>query len=172
MHCIPINYEVIHVAKSKWPTIQKYLPQIKTWIAKGNYEYQIVQKLKITKPTWEKYKKDYKELRDIIDSGKFLREQELIPELQNAVVKRALGYTEEEAEVKETTTSDEDGNVTIQKVKVSKKYPPDADAAMRLLKHFTKDKVKPFDDNPIETDIKKRRLQMEEKAQKIKMEGF
>lgn len=160
------------MAQSKWPTIQKYLPQIKSWIAKGAYEYQIVARLKITKPTWEKYKKEYKELRDIIDSGKFQREQELIPELQNAIVKRALGYTEEEAEVKETTTSDEDGNVSIQKVKVSKKYPPDADAAMRLLKHFTKDKAKPFDDNPIETDIKKRRLEMEEKANKLKIEGF
>jgi len=160
------------MAKSKWPLIQKYLPQIKAWIAKGVYEYQIIEKIGITKPTWEKYKKENKELREIVDSGKFLREYELIPTLQNALVKIALGYTEDQAEVKETHNMDENGKVSIHKVITKKTYPPDREAVVKLLKNFTRDKVRPFDDNPADLDIKRKKLEMEEKAEKIKVEGF
>lgn len=160
------------MAKSKWPTIQKYLPQIKTWIAKGVYEYQIVQKLNITKPTWEKYKKDYKELREVVDSGKFQRQEELIPQLKNVLVQSALGFEEKEAEIKETQTIDEKGKVTIHRVITTKKYPPNVQAASDLLKFFTKDAVHPYDANPIDTNIKKKKLELEEKVIKIKTEGF
>lgn len=160
------------MAKSKWYKIEPFLPKIKQWIRKGVYEYQIIERLKISKPTWEKYKKTNPELATIIREAKLLRHDDLIPDLENALLKVALGYTESEAEVREEHSKDDEGNVTIKKVVVTKTYGPDAKAASILLQNLTRDKDKKFSNNPAELDIKKEKLELEKKAAKMKEEGW
>lgn len=160
------------MAKQKWDKIEPFLPKIKRWLRRGVYEYQIIERLGISKPTWEKYKKERPELMKVIVDGRLLRKDDLIPDLENVLVKNALGYTQKAAEVREIQTINEKKEVTIHRTIIDKTYPPDTRAASILLANFTRNKDQQYSENPGELDIKKQRLELEKKAHKIKESGF
>ncbi len=161
------------MAKSKWYKIENRLDEIYNWIKKGKFEYEIVKLLGISKPTWEKYKKENNKLAELMYRAKLKRSESLIPELETALVKVALGY-EEESEVREEQSKDDEGNVTIKKVTIRKKYAPNVNAINTLLKNFTRSKPKgqKWADEPAELDIKEEKLELEKKAAKMKEEGW
>lgn len=160
------------MAKKKWDKIEPFLPKIRRWLRKGVYEYQIIERLGISKPTWEKYKKERPELMNAIVQGRLLRKDDLIPDLENVLVKNALGYTQKAAEVREIQTINKKKEVTIQRTIIDKTYPPDTKAASILLANFTRTKEHQYSENPGELDIKKQRLELEKRVQKLKESGF
>ena len=84
--------EVINLAKSKWESVQAKLHLIEKWDRDGLREDQIAKNLGIAVSTLEVYKKEYSELSKSLKKGK----ETLITKLENALIKKALGYDYEE----------------------------------------------------------------------------
>lgn len=117
--------------KSRYEThVEPRLSEIKEWYQWLN-EGQIAARLGINPSTFQKYKNDHPELREALMHGK----EELVANLKITLKKKARGfyYTEKKTE----TFTDEDGNVTNEKITVSERYaPPDTGAIHLLLKNL------------------------------------
>ena len=117
------------------------LLQLEGWAREGLTDAQIAHNMGIGIDTLYKWKNQFPEIRQAIKKGK----APVDLEVENALLKRALGYTEEETitEVEEIpyTTKDADGNpVTRTRTKrhvrkVKRVYPPDVTAQIFWLKN-------------------------------------
>jgi hypothetical protein len=94
------------MAKTKWEDVKEKLILIEGWARDGLTEKQIAQNLGISKATFENYKKQHLDFLDSLKKGK-----EVIDfEVENALLKRALGYEYTEVTKERLLRKDEKGN--------------------------------------------------------------
>ena len=82
------------MAKSKWPDVQDKVQNglVEAWARDGLTDIQIAHNLGISKDTFYTYKKEHSDFADALKRGK-----EVVDiEVENALLKRALGYEVEE----------------------------------------------------------------------------
>jgi transcriptional regulator with XRE-family HTH domain len=141
------------MAQSKWPQVEDKLLLIEKWARDGLTELQIAKNLGISKTTLEQYKKNYPHLKNTLKKGKEI----IITELENALIKKALGYEYEE---KKVYTKTEDG-VTTTYTEITKKHqPPDTGALFGLLKNKDPEH---YSDNPQMLELKRQELELRKK---------
>lgn len=160
------------MAVSKIDMILKNLEQIGKRIEEGLFEKNIYPRLGMSKPTWEKYKKECPELREVLNKSREKRNANLVPELQNLMLKMARGYTDTQSTIEETTKIDAMGNVEVIKKTITKTYPPNIGAIQICLKNYTRDDPMPWTDNPIGDKIKKKKQELEERIAEDKLSGW
>jgi uncharacterized protein (UPF0216 family) len=117
------------MAKSKWPQVKERLAEIEIWLREGLTEAQVCKNLGISHQTLNEYKKAHPELVETIKRGKRV----IVTEIENALVKRALGYEYEE--VKTYIKVEAGGAKTTYTEKTLKHMPPDTAACAILLKN-------------------------------------
>lgn len=159
------------MAVAKLKIIKDNLSKIGKWIEDGAFEYQIFRRLGISKVTWEKYKKQCPELKEVLEKSRDKRNEKLVPELQNLMLKMARGYTEVE-KIEDVYEQNEEGEVIIKKKTVTTTYPPNVVAIQICLKNYTRNMEHPWTDNPVETKIKQRKQELEEKIAENKLHGW
>jgi hypothetical protein len=115
--------------KSKYEThVQPFLKDIRQWVLDLN-EKQIAEKLGISQATFDKYKKDNAELREVLVLGR----QDLCFELKDSLRKKARGFYYTETK----TTIKQDGDEQITTIEKIEKYAqPDTGAIHLLLKNL------------------------------------
>lgn len=119
------------MAKSKWETqIKDKLILVEDWARNGLTDEQIANNLGISKTTFYKYKKEHSELSELLKKGK----EVIDTQVENALLKRALGYTYEE----QSTETFLNGNV--KKKTITKHIPGDTTAQIFWLKNRRPDK--------------------------------
>lgn len=120
--------------KSKYQThVEPFLHRIPKWRRDGKTEEQICKKLGVGVSTWNRYKQDYRELREAIKSGK----EELIENLEDSLYKRAMGYTYDETK----TVASNDGGIEKRRMeKTTRHVPPDTGALAFALKNLAPEK--------------------------------
>ncbi len=145
------------MGKSKWPEIKEKLPLIEKWARDGLSQEQISKNLGISHTTMSEYKSKYPEMAAALSRGR----EVLITEVENALIKRALGFKYEEVE----TYVKEVAGVKTQMIKKSAKYcPPDVGACAFVLKNRDKDN---WTDNPKMLELKHEMLKMQKQAQEM-----
>ncbi len=77
------------MAKSKWEQVKNKLVLVEGWARDGLTDEQIAQNLRISQDTFYKYKKKYPEFSESLKKGKEIVDYEV----ENALLKKALGYT-------------------------------------------------------------------------------
>lgn len=143
--------------KSRYEThVLPYLGQIAEWYQDMD-DQQISDRLGIHRSSFEKYKSEHKELRDVLIKGK----QQLVAELKASLKKKAKGFTYEEIK----TTIKKIGEREIQTIEKHKKYAqPDTGAIHLLLKNLDPDW---HNDDQATIDLKKEQMEIaREKAEK------
>ena len=145
------------MARSKWPEIKEKLPLIGKWARDGLSEEQICKNLGICRNTLNDYKNKYPDVLNILKKNR----EVLITEIENALIKKALGFQYEEVE----TYIQETAGIKTQRVKkVSKYSPPDVGACCFVLKNRDKEH---WNDNPKMYELRKELLELKKKAQEI-----
>lgn len=118
------------MASKAWLLVKSEIDNgnIREWV-RTMTEEQIALSCGISYSSFQKFKKQYKELEKELIEGKKL----LCSDLKSSLIKKALGYDIEET----TTLIKEDGNgkKTKEIKKVVKHYPPDTGAIHLLLKN-------------------------------------
>lgn len=116
--------------KSRYEThVKPYLNQIQEWYEELDERQIAVDKLGIAVSTWEKYKKENPELRDVLKRGK----QHLVSELKTSLKKKAKGFYYEETKM---YIREVDGK-QVKTIEKYKKYAqPDTGAIHLLLKNI------------------------------------
>lgn len=140
------------MAKSKYPDMVKpRFPEIRAWLEAGLTERQIAKNVGVSKATFETYKHKYPDFLALIKKGRAT----LVREVENALVKRALGfeYVEISTEIK-----DDDGRDIHSIKKVTKYYPPDVGACAILLKNKDREN---WSDNPQMIELRRQMLELE-----------
>lgn len=145
------------MSKCKWPQVKEKLPLIEKWCRDGLTEEQICTNIGVGHSAFNAYKKQYPELVEVLKKGK----EVLITEIENALVKKALGFTYEETKVSIRMV---DGREVKFTEKTTKYQAPDVAACSILLKN--KDKERGWSDNPqkllLEREMFEHRKRIEE----------
>lgn len=134
--------------------IKPYLNDIKKWYVEMT-EAEIIKKLGIGATSWEKYKKDYPELKEVLTDGK----QELVVELKQTLKRKALGFHYTETK---TNTRIVDGSKIVTVEEVEKYSPPDVGAIHLLLKNYDKDWR---NDDLTTIELKRQKLELEKERE-------
>lgn len=113
------------MAKSKWDDVKNKLILVEGWCRNGLTEAQIANNLGISIQTFYTYKKDHIEFLEALKRNKEVADLEV----ENALFKRALGYSYEEIE--ETY----EGKTLVEKKVKKKKMAPDVTAQIIWLKN-------------------------------------
>lgn len=145
--------------KSKWPEVKDKLHHVEKWARDGLTEEQIAKNLGIAKSTLNEYKNEHSDLLTAIKRGR----AGVVTEIENALVRRALGYEYEEVK---TYIKDENGKIVKYTEKTKKYLPPDVGACAILLKN--KDRGN-WSDNPAKLEIEREMLELHKKTQELKM---
>lgn len=119
------------MATSKWEQVKEKLSLIECWARDGLTDEQISNNLNISTTTFYEYKNKYPEFSDTLKKGKEVVDYEV----ENALLKRALGY-----EYKEITREEKWNRVTEQyemvvTKEVTKQVVPDTTAQIFWLKN-------------------------------------
>lgn len=116
--------------KNRYEThVKPYLNQIQEWYEDLDERQIAVDKLGIAVSTWEKYKRENPELREVLKRGK----QQLVSELKTSLKKKAKGFYYEETK---TCIREVDGR-QVKTIEKYKKYAqPDTGALHLLLKNL------------------------------------
>lgn len=140
--------------KNKYEThVKPYLNQIQEWYGELDERQIAVDRLGIAVSTWEKYKKQYPELQEVLKKGK----QELVSELKTSLKKKAKGFYYEETK---TCIREVDGK-QVKVVEKYKKYAqPDTGALHLLLKNLDDNW---HNDDKTTIDLKKKQLELNER---------
>ena len=144
------------MAKSKWESVKAKLHLVEKWARDGISEEEIAKALRISITTLNSYKNDHPDILRALKKGK----ESLITELENALIKKALGYDYEE---KKVYTKTENGQA-ITYTEITKKHqPPDTGALFGLLKNKDPEH---YSDNPQMLQLKKQELELRERLAK------
>lgn len=140
--------------KSRYEThVKPYLNQIQEWYEELDERQIAVDKLGIAVSTWEKYKKENPELRDVLKRGK----QHLVSELKTSLKKKAKGFYYEETK----TCTRELGGKQVKTIEKYKKYAqPDTGALHLLLKNLDDSW---HNDDKATLDLKKKQVELSER---------
>ena len=118
------------MAKSKWEQIKDKLILIEGWARDGLTNEQIAQNLGIGETTFYKIVKEHSEVSEVLKKGKEIIDYQV----ENALLKKALGYTT--TLKKEKVTKDGD----VVEIKEEVHIPPDTTAQIFWLKNRKPDK--------------------------------
>ena len=110
----------------KWDRISERLTEIESWARDGHSEKEIFIMLGLSSATWQRYKRDHKELKDALNRGYEFSLPKVIP----ALFKSAIGYQYNEV----TQERDKNGNLITTKI-VTKEVQPNVSAIMNILKN-------------------------------------
>jgi hypothetical protein len=117
------------MAKSKWNDIKEKLILVECWARDGLTDEQISNNLGISTTTFYEYKKNYPEFSESLKRGKEIVDYEV----ENALLKRALGYEFEE-KTYETRWDENQGRFReVLAKKVRKEVVPDTTAQIYWL---------------------------------------
>lgn len=132
--------------------VKPRLAEIREWVGIIG-EREIAKKLGIASSTFQKYKKEYPELKEALKKGR----ETLVEDLKTSLKMKAKGfaYTEEKS-----VTKTEDGVTTTVVEKYQKYSPPDTGAIHLLLKNL--DPAWRNDDRET-MDLKQKKLELEKK---------
>lgn len=134
------------------------LLQIEGWARLGLTDEQISKNIGISRSTFNEWKRKYTDISDSLKKGR----GPLVFEIENALVKKALGYVDTESIVTEEKMVD--GQIVELKKTVKRKYPPDTGSAIFLLKNKRPDL---FQDKP-KTTADKRAVELENTIRELK----
>jgi hypothetical protein len=139
------------MAKSKWPQVEARLELVEKWARAGLSDKQIAWNLGICRSTLDFYKRAHPDFLDTLRKGR----ESFLAEVENALIKRALGihYEESKTYIKETA-----GEVTRYVEKSEKYLPPSVGACFILLKN--KDRGN-WSNNPAREDLDRERMKLE-----------
>lgn len=117
------------MAKSKWEDVKDKLILVEGWARDGLTDEQIANNLGISTSTFYEYKKNYSEFSESLKRGKEIVDYEV----ENALLKRALGYEFEE-KTYETRWDENQGRFReVLTKKVKKEVVPDTTAQIYWL---------------------------------------
>lgn len=119
------------MAKSKWNDIKEKLSLIESWARDGLNDEQIAEKLRISKDTFYRYKKEHSDFSDSLKKGKEIVDYEV----ENALLKRALGYEYTEITREERYNRDTQEYEMVVTKEVIKQVSPDTTAQIFWLKN-------------------------------------
>lgn len=119
------------MAKSKWEDIKDKLTLIEGWARDGLTNKQIAENLGIGKTTFYKMIKEHSELSEHLKKGKEVIDYEV----ENALLKRALGYKYEEKTYESIYDKELDIHTERLTKRVTKQVAPDTTALIFWLKN-------------------------------------
>lgn len=123
--------------KGKYETyVKPRLDQIEKWLNGGAAEHQVADALGISYASFNNYKRDYPELKEICEKPRV----GVVLDLRSALVQRALGFSYEEK--KQYITKDEEGNQKIHTEITTKQALPDTTAIFGALNLYDPEYVK------------------------------
>lgn len=147
--------------RNRWPEVKEKLMLIEKWCRDGLSERQICTNLGIGHSAFNVYKKQYPELTDALKKAR----EVIITELENALIKRALGQTYEETKV---SIRDVGGKQVKFTEKTTKYLPPDVAAIYILLKN--KDRGN-WSDNPIKMELERQMFEHRKRLDEAQVFG-
>lgn len=119
------------------------LTLLKGWARDGLTDEQIARNAGISRDTLYSWKKKFPDISDALKKGKEIVDREV----ENALLKRALGYEYKETRIE---VSEKDGKKVIE---TTKQLPPDVGAAAFWLKNRMREKYRDrWPDNPAQQD--------------------
>lgn len=130
--------------KGKYETyVEPRLEQIEEWLNGGASEKQVAEALGISYASFNNYKRDYAQLREICEKPRV----GVVLDLRSALVKKALGYSYEEKEqyIKQEVdpvTKKPIGNPVMHTKIVTRQAQPDTTAIFGALNLYDEDYVK------------------------------
>lgn len=119
------------MAKSKWEQVKEKLILIEGWARDGLTDEQIANNLNIATSTFYEYKKEYPEFSEALKKGKEVVDYEV----ENALLKRALGYDYEEKTYEMRYNEQLNKYVEVLTKRVTKQVAPDTTAQIFWLKN-------------------------------------
>ena len=148
------------MAKSKWSQVKGRLLMIEEWSKKGLSESQMCKYLGISLSVFSDFKHRYPQLLEALNRGR----ESAVAEIENALLKRALGYDFEETRESKRTI---DGRVINSTDKTRQHMPADVVACLFLLKN--KDRLN-LCDNPNERDLAREAFEVDKLKSKPTVE--
>ena len=119
------------MAKSKWEEVKNKLVLIEGWARDGLTNEQIAENLGIGKTTFYKMIKEHSELSEHLKKGKEVIDYEV----ENALLKRALGYKYEEKTYESIYNKELDMYTEKLTKRITKQVAPDTTALIFWLKN-------------------------------------
>ena len=119
------------MAKYKWDMVKNKLTLVENWAKDGIIDKDIATKLGISEDTFYEYKKKYPEFSEALKKGKEVVDYEV----ENALLKRALGYEYEEETYETVYDNNLDRYVEKLTKRVKKQVAPDTTAQIFWLKN-------------------------------------
>ena len=142
--------------------------EIKEWLELGATDKEVYTNLRVGKDAWFKYKREHKELKELIDNAR----KKPVFEIKAALLKRALGFQYDETKVTKKQVVLDDGHETpatlVKTETTTKTVLPDVAACLILLQHWAKNEG--WCRDPQALEIKKQELKLKEK--KLEMEEW
>lgn len=151
------------MAKGKyeyWLTPEGLL-KLEGWAREGLTDEQIAQNMAIGYSTLQTWKMKYQDIRDTLKRGKEVVDLQV----ENALLKRALGY-----EYKEISEKYESGTLTEKKV-TKKQVVPDTTAQIFWLKNRRPDKWKDKQDVQVSGELKEEQTKLDDLIRQISGDG-
>ena len=115
---------------AKKDVILNMLDEIESWAREGLSETEMCASLHISRTSWLKYKSEYPELQQAIDTGY----AHSIKKVEAALFKAAVGYTFEEITT-ELRTDAKGVSKMVETKRVKKEVQPNVQAIMNILKN-------------------------------------
>ena len=138
--------------KPKYEThVKPHFGDIEKWLNGGASEEQVALALGISYASFNNYKRDYIELRELCEKPRV----PVVLELRSALVKRALGMKVKK--VKKYTKTDENGNEVEYTEAIIDELPPDVAAINLALKNLDRQN---WANDPQALEIKKQELEL------------
>ena len=119
------------MAESKWEQIKDKLNLVECWARDGLTDEMIAEKLGIATSTFYDYKNKYSEFSETLKKGKEVIDYEV----ENALLKRALGYEYKEITKEEKWNKLTESYEMVITKEVTKQVPPDTTAQIFWLKN-------------------------------------
>ncbi|WP_270499027.1 transposase [Blautia intestinalis] len=151
------------MAKGKyeqWLTSEGLL-KLEGWAREGLTDEQIAEKIGIHRDTLNEWKKKYPDISDTLKKGKEVVDLQV----ENALLKRALGY-----EYEEISKKYESGTLTEKKVTI-KQVIPDTTAQIFWLKNRRPDKWKDKQDVQVSGELKAEKTKLDDLIKQIQGGG-
>lgn len=143
---------------SKYYThVQPYFKEIQEALERGCNEKDIAKELGVGTSAWCDYKNKFTEFADLIKGAD---RSELLKDLENALIKRAMGFEYEEKV--QTQTDDEEKGRKIQTQIITRYQPPDTTAIFGALNRFDPNYKK----DAAYYDLKKQELELRKEIAK------
>ena len=124
------------MAKSKWDSVKDKLDLVECWARDGLTDEQIANNLGIGYTTFKDYKKRYPSFSAALKKGKEVVDYEV----ENALLKRALGYSYEEKTIEKLWNKSKEKYEEVVTKRVRKEVVPDTTAQIFWLKNRRPDK--------------------------------